>query len=264
VDDATRFIRDRMASAGAALLPSVCPLAVPDDAGLELVHAGCAVLTWYRSTRYLLSAAHVVEACPNRQYYIGTRTGWREIEGSWRVNSPNGLPREKDAIDLAYKPVTADFAESLDGCRFLSANEQTTNELVTFTPPHRSKYLVLGYPTNRFRFIRHSNSTVPESLGFSTTIASPAQYVQAKLSPGNSIVLEYEWKAVIGDTGLQRSPKLDGISGGAIFRFPIIEGTGDLSIPQLVGITVEERRQDRLLVGTRLGVFHYLMNADRR
>lgn len=263
MDDDVAFFQGQIASAGTMLLPSIRPLAVPIDGGRELGLAGSAVLVLYRSAQYLVSAAHVVEEYPERAYYIGTQTSWREIDGPWSVNRLTaGTKREADTIDVAFKKVDPEFATSLDGCRFLDVHEQAPEEQINFSPPYRSKYLVVGYPQNAFVFRRSTGSTVPQTLAFATTIASPKAHVDAKLNPNMNLVLDYEWDAVVSEKGTHRAPKLEGLSGGAIFRFPAIETSDSVLPPTLVGITIEERRQARLLIGTRLGVVHHLIASE--
>jgi len=252
-----------MAVLGLSFLPSIRPLAVPNDFGDELIPAGTAVLIWYRGERYVLSAAHVVELYPNYTYYIGSMRSWIEIPGPWTVNRPSGGNREGDTIDIAFRHAPNAFAEQLDGCTFLSADQQATTEQVRFNGPYRSKYVAIGYPLNAFKIKRYSKTTVPGNIAYAGGIASPDSYINEKLSATANLVLDSKWDSIVGEKGLQTSPKLEGISGGAIIRLRSIEGLGDLTRPQLAGITIEERRQARLLVGNRLGVYTEAINRAR-
>ena len=260
MDDQTQWVRDLMEDDAARVLRSVRPLAVPDPAGLEFLPAGSVVLMWYRGARYLCSAAHVAET--PQVFYIGTMTGWREVEGDWQVNRVTKGRREDDRIDLAFKRVDAAFAESLDGCSFLTGDQQTTTETLDFGPPPKiNQYLVVGFQNNRFKIQRFSQTIEPVAVNFATTIASLDAHASAKCDPNVNLVLDYDWKDVIGERGSQRSPNLDGISGGGIFRAHLLERGGERKPLTLVAITIEERRASRILLGTRIGVLHRLIDG---
>src|SRR5665213_4409320 len=93
-------IRRVQEDAAAQLRWSVRPLAVPDSTGLELIPAGSAVLIWHRGTRYILSAAHVVELYPECAYYLGTRSTWIELPRPFRVPPVPPGGRDNDPYDF--------------------------------------------------------------------------------------------------------------------------------------------------------------------
>jgi hypothetical protein len=262
MDKASDSIRAKVAELGPSFLPAIRPLAVPNDLGDELIPAGSAVLVSRRNERYVFTAAHVTELYPDRAYHIGTMRRWLELEGPWIVSpAPNG-DREADIVDGAFRHVTPEFADTLDGCSFLREDQQSLVEQVNFVPPHRSKYVAMGYPLNAFKYRRYSRTTVPQTLSYIGNIASPQSYVEQKLPVNANLALDFEWDAIVGDNGLQQSPKLEGISGGAIIRVPSLETPAKNDPPPLVAITIEQRRQARVIVGTRLGMFYSAIDAQ--
>ena len=260
--EASDFLARRVEAARPELLKAVRPLAASDIFGDAPEPAGTCVLLWYRGTRYLITAAHVVELYPDRMYYIGTKTAWIGVPGPFRVNQPPARGREYDAIDLAFRPLDADIADQLDGCRFLLASELATNDTLEFTPPRRSKYLALGYPLNRFKNDRRLRQTSQSNVAYTGTLVSQHLYRQAKLTLNHNIVTDFDHKKVIGPKGLQQAPALEGMSGGGMFRFTSVERPGDVSPLGLAAIIIERRKADRLLVGTRIDVVLAAIEMD--
>jgi hypothetical protein len=250
---ARQFIQDRIKGAGPYVAPSVRPLSVPDDHG-DPLPAGSATLLWHRGRRYLVSAAHVLEAYEDRAYYLGTETGWVEIPGPFHITRPPGGRRDDDLLDFGFRQIEDSLAPTLGGCRFITADQVATGEKPTFEGIRRSKYLVLGYPHNRFEYAWGRRVTTPGNLAFAGATVPQDRYQALGVSPESHVLLELDPDQVGGPTGIQTAPRLVGMSGGAIFQFPSIQVYGVVALPRLVGITVEQRKQDKLFIGTRIDV----------
>lgn len=261
--DVNEFISDRMAGAAPYLLPSVRQLAVLSAHGDEMIAAGTVVLVWYRGSRYLLSAAHVLELYPERPYLVGTATAWVPINGAFRVLPMPKGGRANDPFDIAFRKVDADFAQSLDGCEFLTADQIATHDVLTFGSPFRSKYLVIGFPRNKLGFSRASRATFPKNLFFVGALSPKADYARTRFAPESHIVTEFDRKQVFVEGALQRAPMVEGLSGGGMFRFPGIERVGSASPPTLAAITIEHDPRHRLMIGTRIDVFFSAIDADK-
>jgi hypothetical protein len=252
--NARQHIRQTQKMTAKSFMPMVRPLAVPDATETELLPVGSAVLIWHRGSHYIVSAAHVVEMYPECTYYIGTNNHWVEIEGPFHVSAaPNGN-REEDVYDFAFQHVDADFASRLDGCAFLTADQISTDDTLEFTAPFRSKYMALGYPLNQFKLRRGGKTTATPALSYIGAIAPLSDYQRVKLHPATHIVTEFDYKSVVGPAGVQQAPKFEGLSGGGQFRLHSLENPGNITIPKLAAITVEQRRLERLMVGVRIDV----------
>jgi hypothetical protein len=112
----------------------------------------------------------------------------------------------------------------------------------------------LGYPLNRFEMNKVQKITTQKNILYTGAIASPEQHRLAKRDPRQHIVLEYKSRAVVGPKGIQRSPKLSGLSGGGLFTLPGVQRPGDLQLPQLAGVTIEQIPEQRVLIGVRIEV----------
>ena len=261
--DVDAYVHDRGKSAAAYLLPSVRQLAVPDLHGEELIAAGSVVLIWYNGSRYLLSAAHVFELYPDRQYCIGTASKWVQLIGDFRVHRMPAAGRDSDPLDFAFMKVDESFAKSLDGCQFLTANQLVAkNDPLSFRTGSRSKYLTIGYPLNKIGFSRALHATQPKNLFFVSLLAPQTAYTRSKLLPSSHILVEFDRKRVSVAGVSQQSPMVEGLSGGGRFRMPGVERIGDVTPPRLAAITTEHDKINDLMIGVRIDVFLAAIDAD--
>jgi hypothetical protein len=259
LDFVRRRINDITYAAGTAVLPSVRQLAVADESGDGIVPAGSAVLVWHKGSRYLLTAAHVALLYPDYAYYLGTATKWVEIGTFFRVPAHE---KARDHFDFAFCRVSDSKASAFDGCEFLTAQQIAAKDVPVFQSPYRSKYLALGYPLNRFKMNRATKTTTPKNLAYTGAIATPEQHRVAGFDPRTHVVMEYTPRAVVGPKGIQKSPKLVGLSGGGLFRLRSLESLHNASPPQLAGITIEQLPEKKLLVGVRLGIVFLAIDRD--
>lgn len=249
-----KFVSDRMKAAGEPLLPSVRPLMIPDEHG-DPLPAGSAVLMWHRGKRYLVSAAHVLDEYEDRQYYLGTESDWIEIPGPFVVNKlPPSGNREDDLMDFGFRLVEDELAEKLDGCHFLTANQIGEKDEPDSRPPRRSKYLAIGYPLNRFEYRWRDQVTTPKNLSYLSTAAQPKLYTDLGVTPKTHVLIDFDHEAVVGPKGVQQAPKLTGMSGGGIFVMPGLREPGIVALPQFVGVTIQQRKDKKLLIGIRIAV----------
>lgn len=253
MDSISNVIQEITKNAGNGVLPAVRQLAVPDSTGDKLIPAGSAVLIWHRGSRFVLTAAHVVNLYPDCSYYLGTDTSWVDIGRTFTMPREQ---RDQDFFDFAFHRVDDVTAAKFDGCAFLTADNVITRDEPVFQPPYRSKYFAVGYPLNRFEMDAKRKVTTPKTLMYTGAIATPQQYLAAKRDPRQHIVLDFKSRAVIGPKGVQRSPKLSGLSGGGLFTLPAMQHLGDPRNPQLAGLTIEQVPEQRVLIGIRIEFVH--------
>lgn len=234
--------------------PFVRPLMVPN--GLhDVLPIGTCVLMWHRGRRYIVTAAHVLRLAPESVPYIGTASRWAPLPGPYRSTVATGPAlRPIDRHDFAYREITELEAHGLDGCRFLSGDRVATGEPRVSVDQLRPAYLVFGYPLNRINLDRHARETSPNYLTYTGNLVNRETSDRHQLDPASHLYLHFDDKAAHGPAGPQRAPKLDGISGGGIFRFTAGESLGDIGLPRLAGITTEHLRAQDLLAGIRIDV----------
>jgi hypothetical protein len=99
---------------------------------------------------------------------------------------------------------------------------------------------------------RTATSARSDWIVFHAGVASPEVYKSLGLSHSTNIVMNFNRKAVRDANGVHKAKSLDGMSGGAILRLPLLEQRGNLSPARLVGIVVEEDARQHALVGIRI------------
>jgi hypothetical protein len=260
--NASEYLERLASSASRDILPYTRPLMTRDQHG-DPVPAGSSVLLWNRGQRYLVTAAHVFDSFRQSPLLIGTYSTWYTLGGDFRsTDPPAGRARDEDILDYAFMPISESDASALDGCQFLRGDQILLRETPTFTPPLRSKYLAIGYPLNRFNYSWKTNATAPELGRFIGVIAQRDRFAKHKRLVESHLLLELEAKGVFGRGGtLQKPPKLVGMSGGPILSLPGVTRLGDVTPPQLVGITTEYWAEHDLFVGIRIDVVLGAMDA---
>ncbi len=115
-----------------------------------------------------------------------------------------------------------------------------------------SYYLVLGYPASRTQVtILNERSEIRQKLfHLRTAPVEAGEYTQEGLPQPDYILLDFDHKEILIGGKPASLPMLQGVSGGGIFH------VSELS-PQstLTAIATQNRRQSRLIVGTRLKHF---------
>jgi hypothetical protein len=255
------FINDRIKTAGRYVIPSIRQLILMDRHG-EPGPVGSCVLLWHGGRRYVVSAAHVLDAFVDQPLFIGTATKWHQVIGEFTTTTPPaGKKREHDPHDYGFLEVSEADASQLDGCHFLTADQVARDEQMVFDPPYRSKYMSVGWPRNRLGFNRKERMTEPENIAFTGVIADRAMYVKHDRDPHTHILVEYDRKGMFGFSGDIHPPSLDGMSGGGVFTMPGLQRVGDVSPPRLVGITIELWADHKLYVGTRIDRIYAAVDA---
>jgi len=214
--------------------------------------AGSAVLLWHQGARYLVTAAHILDALPPGKSAIGTLTKWALIPGPWRVTDAPRGNRDLDRFDIAFTKVTDQGAELLDGCEFLDSSMVGDENHVIYTGHQRSKYVFLGYPLNRFEYRRSIQGTATPYQPVASSILLPDKHSSLGVDASTHIACEFDRKSVFSKAGEHSAPKLTGMSGGGAFRYVPLEAPGRIGIPKLAGILVEHDPEGDALIATRI------------
>ena len=160
---------------------------------------------------------------------------------------PPGRSRDSDPIDIGVFPLTKNVWSQLSGDDFLEIVDIDVNEKAE--DPQRL-YIGLGFPIEGA--IYGYLEPYLKFPGISTMGKSkPEVFEELKgFSPLTHIVVEYDqdWMA-IGDK-YDVPPKPEGLSGGALFRFDSLTKPDVKDF--LVGILIEHRRQQRVIVATQM------------
>jgi hypothetical protein len=115
-----------------------------------------------------------------------------------------------------------------------------------------SFYFVLGYSASRTQVIvsRAERHIHQRSFQCSTNPVDAAEYLQEKLSQADHVLLDFDHKEIVIGGRRVNPPKLQGVSGGGVFHISRETKQGPL-----VAIATQNRRNSRLIVGTRIKHF---------
>jgi hypothetical protein len=122
-------------------------------------------------------------------------------------------------------------------------------------PRHSKSYFVTGFPATKTR--TRSQKEEVEVRPYSNWCSSidDAGYDPLGLQSELSIALSFDVKNVQVDDGQsQMFPKPQGMSGSPIWLLYDHAGPNDAANTLVVGILIEHRRSDKLLVGTDISV----------
>jgi|SRR5882757_6972198 len=116
----------------------------------------------------------------------------------------------------------------------------------------QSFYFVLGYSASRtqVKVSKVERRIHQQSFHCATQPVDTAEYLQERVSKADRILLDFDHKEIVVGGKRANPPKLHGLSGGGIFQIAREKMCGPL-----VAIATQNRRNSRLIVGTRIKHF---------
>jgi hypothetical protein len=115
-----------------------------------------------------------------------------------------------------------------------------------------SFYFALGYSASRtqVKVSKAERHIHQQSFHCATSSVDAAEYLQEKLPKADHVLLNFDHKEIVIGGRRVNPPKLQGVSGGGIFHISRQTKQGPL-----VAICTQNRRNSRLIVGTRIKHF---------
>ena len=231
-------------------LSAIRPLLAHNVKG-ELDVEGTALLFKIGDHRFLITAAHVLDATAHTDLYIAGLKDIVALEGIKRcTNSPAGQPRRADVYDVGFMELATEYDQVLKGCRFLTVDDCDLNEQPT-AGVWSSKYLVIGYPTTKLKRNPAEGTVIPRPFIFTASPAKSSQYPQLERPSHSHIVLDFTRRRVLSEEGEQTAPKPQGISGGVILHYRSLMARAPGS-DTVVAVIKGGATADRGLWGTRI------------
>ena len=232
------------------LQESVVPLFISESDG-HPDRVGSCVLVRVDSDLFAFTAAHVIDA-------IGSARVLAPSEGRGGVLLP--LPqctahlspsRCDNDLDVAVLALPSHGLGPFERRVFLSGAEIDHND----EPDDRgiaSFYVVFGYSASRtqLKVARGERQILQQSFRCSTNPVDLAEYLQEEISQADHIALDFDHKEIVVRRKRQYPPMLQGVSGGGIFHISRSTKQGPL-----VAIATQNRRNARLILGTRIRHF---------
>jgi hypothetical protein len=227
----------------------VCPLYWVDSRERVFI-VGSAVPFEHDGFRWLLTAAHVCfddARNPQPLFALGNNRPWAltEIRSAWQLEA--GRPD----VDVGVIALSTDCGDDLAGFYRFS----TIQDMSTLLPKSDSTYyMIAGYPYSRNRLRPGEPGAPSRAIFFVMRETLPISRLKSKVANSDDVhfaVAVPPEHHRVGD-GRFHVPKLQGMSGGGIWRFEIDNRTRLVTTRSLVGIAIEHHRKERAIVGCRV------------
>lgn len=260
-----RAARQRAAAAAEKLfLPATLPIYSADEMRPDQI--GTAILISIGGTRFLLTAAHVLDECEDAGMFAGADGQFVPISGRASITLKVAGKREDDHFDIAVIPLEGELETSLAG---IAAVDEKS---IDWNPRPISGHLfsAFGFPNTRNKITERSSTKVkPEALQHTDHIVDDP--TSAKKLPDGGIHhlhLGYGRRANDADGNAQNAIKPRGMSGGPLIDLgklsdpEVLEGRAS-TVPKLVAI-VTERGVGLNLVCTKMSVVRKVLEDTGR
>jgi hypothetical protein len=208
---------------------------------------GSCVLARLDSEFYAFTAAHVIRDAGSAILFAPS-----ESRGGKLQPFPPYTAHLKSDLDVGVLALAVRHLGAFQHHVFLASSEIDQEDRPDDQDDLRSFYFVLGYSASRtqVKISRADRRINQQSFRFSTQPVDAAEYHQERMSRSHHILLDFDHKEIRVEGKPASPPKLQGISGGGIFRISRKAMRGPL-----VAIATENRRRSRLIVGTRITHF---------
>ncbi|CAA9370687.1 MAG: hypothetical protein AVDCRST_MAG68-5729 [uncultured Gemmatimonadetes bacterium] len=222
---------------------------------------GSCVLFKVGGRHFLLTAAHVLDQLMEGELYIGGDESLLTIPRNWHgTQMPDSGNREDDKIDLAFMELPAELVAEMGDCLWLGPRDVVQPGSAA---AHRF-YCTFGYPVRRAKVRSQVLSVAAPADLYAGVAVDQEVYERLGLSPETHIVISYDRERVISSHGVRvPTVKPYGKSGGGLWRFDslVVPGLPPLENP-LAGILTEWRREEKVLVATRIELFVALLKRE--
>ena len=230
-------------------------------------HIGSCVAIEYNYQKYLITAAHVLDENEFTSLYVSGNSELVLIESeALTTNSPNGN-RDNDTIDFAIIIISDQLSEKIGNIVYLTEDDLHLEETT-----EKHKYcLALGFPNSKNKLNPTLGNHVKETpFVYSSLLKFDDKlYIDTDTNPKYHLLLDFCKKYSKDENGNKVNsiyPK--GVSGGGLFH---IEG---MSNPEsykpdtpcsgkFIGILIEFREKQKVLVYTKLSVIIHALNRVR-
>lgn len=231
----------------------VFPILTGDEARPEIL--GTSVYCAVERFRYLLTAGHVLDQCPN--HCIEFPAGVCRSPTSGEVvssNLPDSGNRNDDSVDVAVFRLTARQAAAIEAIGAQPIRIETRG--VDDEAVEGDEYVFTGYPSSRNRFNRARGFIDPDTVSAVGRSATTTEFASLGRDPASHVAALYDRQNSVRNGVRGIAPDAWGMSGGAIWKLD--RTTGDCV---LVGIGTDWNVDRRFLIGTRIGAAAALMRA---
>jgi hypothetical protein len=227
----------------------VCPLWVLERGKPDLIGSG--TLLRVEQTKFLITAAHVIDCALNQALLVGNSSGFRQIGGFGKLTLPVSGSRQADRNDTAVIELDEDTASFIEDAKaLLPIRCADAND--SFSPG--KPYAFFGYPWRKVRSVKSRTLFESRIYKFQSGSVAEIDYASLGLCPHKHIAVEFDLKRVVDGNGRAIvAPNPEGMSGGPVWSFIPVDLDGQkMWTRRLVGIAIEYRLKTRTFIGVRI------------
>jgi hypothetical protein len=229
------------------LQESVVPLFIGGN-GRQPHRIGSCVLVRLGSDLFAFTAGHVIRGAASARFFApsGGRGG-RLLPLPPYTAHLNSSGSHND-LDVGMLVLPANQLGPFRERVFLAGTEIDQSDQPDDQGP-ASFYFILGYSASRtqVKVSRAERHIHQRSFQCSTNPVGATEYLQEEISQADHVLLDFDHKEILVGARRVTPPKLQGVSGGGVFCI----SRGTMQGP-LVAICTQNRRNSRLIVGTRI------------
>jgi len=232
------------------LQESVVPLFIGDSDG-QPDRIGSCVLVRLDSDFFAFTAAHVIRDAASARLFAPSEGRGGKLLPLPPCTAHLSFPGRHNDLDVGVLVLPARQLGPFQQRVFLAGTEIDQND----RPDDQglgSFYFVLGYSASRtqVKVSRAQRHIHQRSFHYSTNPVDAAEYLQEEVSQADHVLLDFDHKEIVIGGRRVNPPKLQGVSGGGVFHISRETKQGPL-----VAIATLNRRNSRLIVGTRIKHF---------
>jgi hypothetical protein len=232
------------------LQESVVPLFIEDSDG-QPDRIGSCVLVCLDSDRFAFTAAHVIRGAGNARLLAPSEGRGGKLLPLPPCTAHLSSSEIHNDLDVGVLVLPARQLGPFQRRTFLAGREIDQNDQPD-DQGFASFYFVLGYSASRtqVKVSRAERHIHQQSFHCSTNPVDAAEYPLEKMPQADHIMLDFDHKEIVIGGRRVNPPKLHGVSGGGVFHISRETNQGPL-----VAICTQNRRNSRLVVGTRIKHF---------
>ena len=211
------------------------------------------------STFALISAAHVLRVLTHGPlFYYTTPTNLEQVVGKLILG--RGAGGAEDKIDVA-----AVFLENQRGPPYPDVQKYAVDMSYmrpNFVPREKKRYIIVGYPASGAHINPKKRTVQADARGYHADSIPDAKYSAHGLDPFTHVILPLDLKVSYDSEGNhQNVPKPQGMSGSPIWCLFDNEALDDSRVFPLVGVAIEYRKKDLVMVIADIAIIQELLSA---
>lgn len=228
----------------------------------KLIFEGSGFFARLKNRFYLVTAAHVLDACEYGVYLpaLMETTGLPLSQDAVLTGRKPGQSRDDDRFDAGFIRLNDDEVERIGMQRFIDLN--SIQDPLSIDPAENFILMIaLGYPSRDQVVDRESKSIMPKLTAFTTGIAEEKGYRLAKVDPRSHLLLRFQPKDILWNhKTVGAPPRFNGMSGGGVWMVSLHDDYSLEAPPPFAGMVIERPASYKpSILATRAPLIRYFI-----